>query len=113
MLVIKTTKAFDKIAKKVLSNASIEELFDHLLVFPESGDVISGTGGVRKLRWQTGKNNKGKQGGARVIYHYHDNMLVILITLYTKSGKSDLTQGEKKDIKELLPVIISQMTEDK
>lgn len=49
---------------------STEALFDHVETYPESGDLISGTGGVRKLRWKTGKDNKGKSGGARILYHY-------------------------------------------
>lgn len=113
MIIIKTTKVFDKIAKKVLSEEAKEELFDYLLEFPKAGKVVSGSGGVRKLRWQTGKDNKGKRGGIRVIYHYHDTVLVILLTLYTKSEKSDLTPQEKKEIKKLLPVVIAQMMEEK
>jgi mRNA-degrading endonuclease RelE of RelBE toxin-antitoxin system len=112
MLIVKTTKVFDRAAKKILSDTAMEMLFDHLLAYPKSGDVISGTGGVRKLRWQTGKDNKGKRGGVRVIYFYQEVTLVILITLYAKACKRDLTQGEKRDIKDMLPVIISEIEKE-
>jgi len=39
---------------------SMDELLDYLERYPGKGDIIQGTGGVRKLRWYTGKGNKGK-----------------------------------------------------
>ncbi len=58
---IKTTPAFDRKAAKLLSPEILEEFFDHIGQSSETGEVITGTGGVRKIRWQTGKNNKGKR----------------------------------------------------
>lgn len=46
------------------------ELIDFLAEDPMAGDLIPGTGGVRKLRFAT--SGRGKRGGARVIYYYLD-----------------------------------------
>ena len=108
---IKTTPAFDKKAKKILTAESIESLFDYLEAHPEKGDLIKGTGGVRKLRWQSGKSNKGKSGGVRVLYHYSKNVLIILITLYSKTEKDDISGEERNQLKKLMPQLIAKYTE--
>lgn len=109
--IIKTTPAFEKKAKKILTPESIESLFDYLAMHPEQGDLIKGTGGVRKLRWQSSKSNKGKSGGLRVLYHYTKEILVILITLYCKSEKEDISDEERNHLKKLMPHLIAKYKE--
>lgn len=109
--VIKTTPTFDKKAKKLLTAELIESLFDYLEVHPEKGDIIRRSGGVRKLRWQSGKSNKGKSGGVRVLYHYSKNLLIILITLYSKSEKDDISSEECNHLKKLIPQLVMKYTE--
>jgi hypothetical protein len=111
-IIIKTTPAFDKKAKKLLTLNSMEELFDYLERYPEKGDLIQGTGGVRKLRWQSGLGNKGKSGGVRVLYHYSKGILVLLITLYNKSEKENIKKEERNELKKLIPQLVSKYTED-
>ena len=108
--IIKTTPGFDKKAKKILTAESTESLFDYLEVHPEKGDLIKGTGGVRKLRWQSGRS-KGKSGGVRVLYHYSKDVLIILITLYSKSEKDDISGEERNQLKKLMPQLIAKYTE--
>lgn len=107
-IIIKPTPEFERKAQKLMTAEAIEELFDHLLMHPEEGKVISGTGGVRKLRWYSGLNDRGKSGGVRVIYHYSNDLLIVLITLYAKSGKENLTRAERNTIKKLLPALIAK-----
>jgi hypothetical protein len=58
-----------------------------------AGDEIRGTGGVRKLRFAAG--NKGKSGGARVIYFvYGDDAPVILLTCFSKSVRANISDEE-------------------
>jgi mRNA-degrading endonuclease RelE of RelBE toxin-antitoxin system len=109
--IIKTTPAFDKKAKKILTAESIESLFDYLEARPEKGDLIKGTGGVRKLRWQSGKSNKGKSGGVRVLYYYEKDVLIILITLYRKSEKDDISSEDRNQLKKLMPQLIAKYKE--
>ncbi len=110
-LIIKTTPGFERKAKRLLTSEMLEELYDHLETNPESGDVIQGTGGVRKRRWGNGKNNRGKRGGARILYHYSKDILVLLITIYNKSEKENITQTERNDLKRLMPKLITQYRE--
>mgnify|MGYP006940140452 CR=1 FL=1 len=57
---IKTTPAFDRKAEKLLSKDALEEFYDYIGENPELGKIIPGTSGVRKIRWKTGLNDKGK-----------------------------------------------------
>lgn len=107
---IKATKVFEKSVRKTMTREALEALYDYLAVHPDAGEIVPGTGGVRKLRWRTGKGG-GKRGGVRIIYYYDQDVLVILITMYTKSDKENLTAGEKNEIKSLLPSLIEQMQE--
>ena len=57
---------------------------------PEAGDVMPGTGGARKLRWQDQKRGKGKRGGLRIIYYlFFSEHQIYLITLYDKDEMKD------------------------
>ncbi len=48
-----------------LTDNDLKDLQEYLIINSESGTIIQGTGGVRKLRWAL--NNKGKSGGIRVL----------------------------------------------
>ncbi|MDB5852000.1 MAG: hypothetical protein JWR22_41 [Herminiimonas sp.] len=74
---------------------------------PEAGDVIKGTGGLRKLRYADATRGKGKRGGLRVICYW--NMVsdqFWLFTLYDKDEAVDLTANERKALKEALDMQI-------
>jgi hypothetical protein len=93
-------------SKKILSDDSRIELINYLALNPLAGDLISGTGGVRKLRW-AGVQGRGKSGGVRVIYFYFDiSVPIFLLTIYPKSKKTNLTMAEcnilKSTMKELV-----------
>ena len=90
-----------------MSAVARQELIDHLAVYPDSGAIIQGTGGIRKFRWKTGKNNKGKSGGVRILYYYDkDILIVLLITLYKKSDQENIDASEKLQLKKLLPELL-------
>jgi hypothetical protein len=96
---------FTERVEELLSEEQCYELLTHIAQNPECGDVMPGTGGVRKLRWAL--RGKGKRGGARVIYYYHDqHMPILLITMYPKSAKRDLNQAEKNELRKLMPVLV-------
>jgi hypothetical protein len=69
-----------------------------LIANPQAGDVIQGTGGLRKVRWSA--NGKGKRGGVRVIYYFVDEAEQFrMLLVYRKGIKDDLTAQEKKVLK--------------
>ncbi|MDR2503124.1 MAG: type II toxin-antitoxin system RelE/ParE family toxin [Deltaproteobacteria bacterium] len=77
--------------------------FSDLQIFlcgqPESGNVIPGTSGCRKLRWQS--KGRGKQGGARIIYFLRlASGQIILITAYGKNVRDDIPREWLRTIKE-------------
>ncbi len=56
-------------ANELLSEAERKAVIDYLAAHPLDGDIMEGTGGIRKLRWASG--GKGKSGGVRIIYYSH------------------------------------------
>ena len=72
---------------------------------PEVGDVVPESGGVRKLRWAA--KGKGKRGGVRVIYYFHNDALpVFLLTVYAKDQKANLTKAERNELRDLVPRLV-------
>lgn len=74
-------------------------LQEFLCEHPEAGDIVRGSGGVRKLRW--GRQGSGKSGGVRVCYYVRTRagqMLMLLI--YTKSARDTIPGHVLKTIKE-------------
>ena len=81
------------------------ELVNYLAYHPTAGVLVPGTGGVRKLRW--GLEGRGKRGGARVIYFFHDmDMPLYLLTAYAKNERENLEQSEIKAFRKLLPILV-------
>jgi hypothetical protein len=89
------TTLFQRTAGKILSAAEIDDLIDFLARNPLAGDVIEGTGGLRKMRWRL--SGRGKRGGARVIYYFHDgDMPLFLLLAYAKAAAENITAAEKR-----------------
>ena len=80
-------------------------LVEYLAYNPTAGDLIPGTGGVRKLQW--GLEGRGKRGGARVIYFHHDaGMPLFALTAFAKNERADLSQQDLKDIRQLTASLV-------
>ncbi len=97
-------RAFDRQRRGILADQAVMELQRYLAWNPVAGDVIPGTGGVRKLRWAA--KGHGKRGGARVIYYYADRARPLyLLAVYAKNEKVDLSAKEKKQMAALVDVL--------
>jgi hypothetical protein len=82
-----------------LSDDEYQALQLYLLDRPNVGDIVIGSGGVRKIRWATG--NKGKSGGFRVIYYWRNEADEIwMLTLYPKNEKDSIAGHILKRIAE-------------
>lgn len=87
-----------------LGDEDLRELENVLLEDPKTGDTIQGTGGLRKIR--VSLNQKGKRGGARVIYvDVEVKETIYFINVYSKKEKSDLTESEKKALKAVVTIL--------
>ena len=80
-------------------------MIDYLAYHPSAGDLIPGTGGVRKLRWRL--EGRGKRGGARVIYFYHSSDIPLFaLTAFAKNKKSDVSQRDRNEFRQLTKLLI-------
>jgi hypothetical protein len=105
MIAVAETTEYSRRAKKLLSEQERNDLIAFLAARPEAGDVMEGTGGVRKVRWA--REGKGKSGGVRVIYYYHNEGIPLyLLTLYGKSEKDNLSAGERNDLAKLVRLLV-------
>ena len=93
---------FDKVWKEMnLTDDDLQALQELLLTNPQAGNVIQGTGGLRKLRFAL--PNKGKRGSSRVIYvDFCFAETIYLIFAYPKNEKDDLSETEKSNMKKLV-----------
>lgn len=93
--------AFERFREDYLNDEAFRRLQDVLMADPLAGDVIEGTGGLRKLRFADPRRGKGKRGGLRIIYYYWTGGPEFwLFTLYGKDEAADLTPKERVFLKD-------------
>jgi mRNA-degrading endonuclease RelE of RelBE toxin-antitoxin system len=92
------TPVFTRQVLELLSDEEYAEFQQFLMENPDAGDVIEGTGGLRKVRWKQG--GKGKRGGVRVIYYFVDaaDQLRMLL-IYRKGIQDDMTPDQRRQLK--------------
>ena len=99
------TPEFLSATRKLMSDEERTVLVDYLAYNPTAGDLIPGTGGVRKLRW--GLEGRGKRGGARVVYFHHDaDMPLFALTAFAKNERANLSQQDRNDFKRLTAMLV-------
>ena len=104
LITVAETPEYIRRAEKLLSAAERMAVVEHLAANPKAGDLMQGTGGVRKLRWARG--GRGKSGGVRVIYYFHsDAMPLYLLTVFGKNERSDLDQAERNELAALVRML--------
>ena len=88
------TKAFTGRAKGRMSAAEVDRAIEVIARDPLCGDLIQGTGGIRKVRFAV--KGRGKSGGVRIVYYYYnESMPVFLLTVFAKNEKADLARAER------------------
>ena len=90
---------FERYLPNYLDDDEYGELQQHLMLYPEAGELVRGSGGVRKLRWA--RPGMGKRGGLRIIYYvqFEPNEFWML-TLYSKSRKDNVPGHILKELLE-------------
>ena len=100
---------FERHRKTYLNDDAYRQLQQELMASPEMGDVMEGTGGLRKLRQPDPRRGKGKRGGLRVIYYWWlGGNQFWLFTVYDKDEADDLTSAQRKTLKQLLKTELEQ-----
>ncbi len=104
---------FSKRWKEIgLGEDELHELQIMLLKDPESGPVMEGTGGIRKVRFSL--SNRGKSGGVRVCYtDFAEYEVIYLITAFEKKDQENLTDEEKHALKKLVKALKEEMLRNK
>jgi len=84
-----------------MSDDEYKELQEALIIRPDLGDLIQGSGGLRKVRWRL--TGKGKSGGVRVIYYWvlPDDQIRMLY-VYPKGKQDNLTPEQLKQLRSLV-----------
>ena len=91
LLTVAELPEYLRAAVRLLADADCRAIIDHLAAHPAAGDLIEGTGGVRKLRWA--RDGRGKSGGVRVIYYFHSEaMPLYLLTMFAKNERANLSK---------------------
>jgi len=110
MITIAEVPEYIRQAEKLLTAEERQDIVSYLAVHPKSGDLIEGTGGIRKLRW--GRGGRGKSGGVRVIYYYHsETMPLYLITLFAKNEQANLSKADRNGMAKLVDILVDTWIE--
>lgn len=105
MLAIAELPEYIRRVEKLMSAAERLDIVNYLGTHPKAGDLMEGTGGVRKLRW--GRGAQGKSGGVRVIYYVHsDAMPLYLITIFAKNEQANISKTERNELAELVDLLV-------
>ncbi len=95
------TTGFSKLREIYLNDIQFNLLQLYLMNFPGAGDLIKGSGGVRKVRW--GLPGHGKRGGLRVIYYWMTRAdQILFLTVYRKTEAADLSKKAIKEMRRLI-----------
>lgn len=100
-MIIVETSIFTRQVTALLSDEEYRQLQIELILHPDLGPVIQGSGGLRKIRWSL--PGRGKRGGARIIYYWavrRDKILMLF--MYEKNDQSDLTPDQLKVLRKLI-----------
>ncbi|NRA88064.1 MAG: type II toxin-antitoxin system RelE/ParE family toxin [Rhizobiales bacterium] len=104
MITVVEMSEFTRLSNKLLTADEKRELIELLARDPMSGEVISKTGGVRKLRFA--RSGQGKSGSYRVIYYYYNQLNpVFLFSIYGKNQKGNISDAEKNNFFKAIQIL--------
>ena len=93
------TKVFTRRILDAMSDDEYASLQSHLADHPDAGAMIPGSGGVRKIRWVG--SGHGKRGGARLIYYWNFCDKILMLYVYLKNERENLTEEQKQLMKQI------------
>jgi len=100
-MVIIETPLFTKRIVDILNDGEYKEFQQYIVANPDLGDIIPGSGGLRKIRWSAG--GKGKRGGARVIYYWYvTKEMLLMLFVFRKNERTNLTKEQINVLREIV-----------
>jgi hypothetical protein len=100
------TPAYLKDAEAIFSIQEREKIVTMVASDPDCGELMQGTGGVRKLR--AGRGGRGKSGGGRVIYIHHDaGHPIFLLAAFAKNEKANLSKAERNELAKFVKTLFT------
>lgn len=100
-MVIVESPLFTRLIKELMSDDEYRSLQEALIQRPDRGDIITGSGGLRKVRWKL--EGRGKSGGVRVIYYWVvDDENIRMLYVYPKNKQENLTKEQIKTLKRIV-----------
>jgi len=100
-MIIVETPIFTRRIQSILSDDEYRILQAQLVQNPDTGKIIPGSGGLRKLRWSAGGH--GKRGGIRIIYYWFVSLgVVLMLFAYPKNEQDDLAPDQLKQLKKIV-----------
>ncbi|ERJ19413.1 Toxin HigB-2 protein [Salinisphaera shabanensis E1L3A] len=104
MQTVAETPEFSRKIRKLIGDSDYQALIAYLAEHPKAGDLMRGTGGIRKLRWA--RDGSGKSGGVRVVYYFHDERIPLyLLTIFGKNEKTNISQAERNALAQLVALL--------
>lgn len=95
------TPVFTRRLKALVDDDHYQQLQALLTVRPDAGDLIPGSGGLRKIRMRLA--GRGKRGGARIIYYWiKDHSRIYMLLVYAKNETADLSASELRMLGDLV-----------
>ena len=94
------TPIFTKRIQKAMDDDTYAALQQELVKHPDAGDVIQGSGGIRKVRW--GGLGRGKRGGSRVLYFWNCAGRIYMLYVYLKNEREDITASQLKQLRQAI-----------
>ncbi len=95
------TPIFTKRVQEILTNEEYRLFQIKIIGDPKAGKIIQGSGGIRKIRWSA--SGRGKRGGSRILYYwYNEQNLFLMLFIFKKNEKDDLTTDQIKILKSIV-----------
>lgn len=100
-MVIVETSLFTRQVLALLDDDTYRRLQTILVLRPDAGDLIEGSGGIRKIRWAM--PGRGKRGGVRVIYYWATRQeRILMLLVYAKTEQDNLSPTQLKVLRKIV-----------
>ena len=106
LITVIETPSFLRDAKRLMNEEERQKIVAFLAQNPDAGDILQGTGGIRKVRFA--REGGGKSGGYRVIYFFHSQDIPLFaLNVFAKNEKANISPAERNAMRELSALLVA------